>query len=267
MAYAPRHIASRAQEEKWAAENCQLTKILGWSMIAVFCFSIVSAFFTDRAHIDILMLIGGIAIRKGSQAWIRFYCFISILLVIGGSANIAINTIRQEPFELHNQWVDHHDLTFWYEYIGPIGMLMGLASLCLVTLKARKLVFWTKSAKQWGGTFIAIILIFVAVGFTYPLFKQPNRKETKALIGNELDALRHYAKTSGTTYSTSTMNPAIQLLKQNPTVLKVDFCSSPNSSMNFYTAASTSPNDNWDYEEFVKGPTGEWIQFRVWLQN
>ncbi|MCP5535124.1 MAG: hypothetical protein H7A51_02695 [Akkermansiaceae bacterium] len=63
------------------------------------------------------------------------------------------------------------------------------------------------------------------------------------------------------------VHPVIDVLRQNPAVLDVELCPSPQTSMSFYSAPDSSQANDWDYEEFVHGPAGEWIKIRIRLRD
>lgn len=213
------------------------------------------------------MLLGGISINRGSQAWVRFYCFLSSAMAIFGCLEIVLSYINQSPLVYNRQWIDHNDPQFWTGYVGPIGIVTGLAILCILTLRARKLVFWTKSSRRWGGTTIAIVLLFSLIGIvTHVLQKSPHQQLANE-FQSELEALRHYAKTTGARHSPTTLDPLVEKLKQNKRVEEVIFDTSPNSSMTIYSDSKSSRLNGWNYDEFIKLAPGKWIQLKARLKE
>ncbi|BDS06588.1 hypothetical protein NT6N_16280 [Oceaniferula spumae] len=263
-----RFVVMRGQEESWAAKHCRLTRILGISMIAGFVFQIASAIFTDHLQVDIFLIIGGISILKGSQAWLRFYIFFTILMCVSQFIGIVVPLIKGEPLEISHKWVDYHDLAFWLEAALPLGFYIGFATLCLVTLKSRQLVFWTRTCKRWIRRVIYVVGAIYLIIFILWL---SNRKSYQARVEQakpSLQAVEDYVNT----YAASSGYPHTETLKQrladDPSILQVSIYYSPNSSMTLINRNEHDGYDeDWHYEHFVKTTSGNWILIRAKLKE
>lgn len=73
----------KEQEEGWASKASSITRLTGWLILAVQALIIVSIFFTDSLTIDIVSIMAGFGILRGSQAWLRYSTFTSTLFAFG----------------------------------------------------------------------------------------------------------------------------------------------------------------------------------------
>ncbi|MBK1854760.1 hypothetical protein JO972_07305 [Verrucomicrobiaceae bacterium 5K15] len=260
---ADRQVVTRKQEEEWAAKHSRITRILGWCLIVGFVFTLVSAFFTDHLQIDILMLAGGCAILNGSQAWLRFFTFMSSTSVIGQINEVLSPLIRNEPLEISRQWVDYHDLEFWQWAVLPIGLYLALATLCITTLRSRQLVFWTKICKRWVAGFVVV----VAVIWSIVVISSLSTDQEKAMIQQaapSLEVVEDYARAHGAVSVGGALLTFSEKMEADPLIRHVSLSSSPNGSMTLFKRHKLNYySSEADYQKFIKSPTGEWILIKV----
>jgi len=265
---AARNVVTRGQEEKWAAKHHRLTRILGVCMIAGFVFILISAFFTDSLQIDILLIIGGCAILQGSQAWLRFYLSFSCLLCISQTIGIAAPLARGEPMELANSWVDYHDRAFWMEAMLLIGVYLGFAALCFITLRSRQLVFWTRTCKRWVKNLAFTAGVIVAIVLAFSLIGKKNYDLQVKQAAQSLQAAENYARDHESNISASDYFDLQKTLKADPAVRQLSIYNSPNGSMAVYDwNEKGSSDDGWHYEKFIRTKSGKRVMVKAKLKE
>ena len=259
-----RFVISREQEQKWAAEHSHMTRILGWCMISVFVFQIISAVFTDWANIDILLLVGGHFVLQGSQAWIRSYLVVGVMACVAHLIMVGEAYLHREPLISNNTWVDHRDLAFWQEYVLPMGIYLGFALFCLATLKSRQLVFWTRTCKRWVSIFAGIIGLMYLISIITASLEYSPRKEMRQQHAAALTIVRDYARTHGSSHLSASIIAIKKTLAKDSSIQWAGIHYSPNSLMTLYDRNEkvSAPYDS-DYNEFIKGPSGEWLKISI----
>ncbi|MBK1830169.1 hypothetical protein JIN77_05510 [Verrucomicrobiaceae bacterium R5-34] len=265
---AARQVVTRKQEEEWAAKHSRITRILGWCLIVGFVFTLVSAFFTDHLHIDILMLAGGCAILNGSQAWLRFYLFVSCMIWSSQLIQTLVTFLRGEPLELDNAWVDYHDQIFWLELVLPIGVCLGFSLLCFMSLRSRQLVFWTATSKRWIKILVIIVAVVVAAQSISALFGKKKSQLRIKQAGTSLRAAESYARTHGAHISSPDYEHLKATIEKSPTIRQLSIYSAPNSGTTIYdwNEKGSLPDRN-NYEQFVQTSAGTWVLIKAELKE
>lgn len=262
-----REVVTRGQEEKWAAKNHRLTKILGWCMITSFFLLLISGIFTDKLELDIILIIGGCAILQGSQAWLRFYIFLASVLCISEILGIALPLFRGEPIELNNRWLDFHDRRFWLEAVLPVGVQLAFTTLCIVTLRSRQLVFWTRTCKRWiGGLVICVAVIGLTV-VAVPIFKKEVNEPDLKRAETSLQAAEKYAYDHGANISSPDFHTLQELVETDASIERLCLFHGPGSVTMIYNrrVESVGSNDDWDYEKFIRARSGRWVMVKAKL--
>jgi len=257
------------EEEALAARHSRITRIAGWLLVAVPILSVVGAFFGRPGHIDLLSLIAGIMVLKGSQAWLRFASCIYLLVGIGGWWTVLPAIVHGRPIEIEDRgdWVARDQPEFWTEHVAVIGALTFIGLASFLALKGRRLVFLTPKVRAWGGAMAAIALIAAGVELHQQFDERRQTRRAAARFERELDAIRHELS-AGPRTSTFLTPATEQLLRQRPEIEVVVWETLPRGAMTVLYHRDNSYSFNFDevaFSAFHRLPSGEHGRIRFVL--
>jgi hypothetical protein len=211
-------------EEAWAAKSSSFTRLTGRIILALQALVLLSVFFTDSLNINIFSIIAGFAILKGSQAWLRFHSFSSAFIAFSVWWTLAPALSMNRPIEFdligRTKWLTREDLELWTLGVAFAGVSTMEAAACILCLRTRRLAFWTKTSRKWGGIAIGLTiigLILFGIELTSESSKLRKLEETYRV---ELKAIRAELarhRPSGIT----TVYPGNPTLRSNPEILVV----------------------------------------------
>ncbi|MEM1082521.1 MAG: hypothetical protein AAGI48_00225 [Verrucomicrobiota bacterium] len=210
----------RPQEEQWAAKNLFINRLTAWAILGLQGLIILSAFFTSGLHLDILAILAGFGVLRGSQAWLRFItftsCFTAASLWI-----VLFPGFLGKPVEIglsgNGEWGSVTDSVFWSEGVSISGVYTMQAALCILCLRIRRLNFWTKQARFWGGIAILLATAVLILGLVETVTESQKLRALEAHYETELTAIRS-SLTHRVPRGISSSNPDNKVLRANPRI-------------------------------------------------
>lgn len=232
-------------EENWAAKSSSITRITGWLILSIQALIIVSIFFTDSLTFDLLSIVAGFGIIRGSQAWLRFNTFTSTLMACASWIFLTPALLGQAvELEINGRtrWFSSDDLKFWSIGVAFAGVITMEAVACILCLRTRNLNFWTKTAKRWGGIVAAFCVLGLALKGVGRILDARALRGIETKYQVELSAIRAdlaHRHPSGI----SSTNPSNPVLHANPEIRLVMWESLKNGRIGSVYSRET----NWSY--------------------
>lgn len=251
---------ARAEEEQLARERCMLTKIFGWMLIGLFLFGCISMLCGQGGRVDLLLLLAGLGVKRGSQAWLRFSVFICAFVSFVGFVTIVSSAVQGEPLEGRNAWLGVYDLEYWTEWCLPVGVMLGLSILALTVLKIRRVDFWSLTARRWVLLLCSVVVLVYGGGAVAGMSRRGEMKNAVENIEPELQKIRHGVRAKGVRYDWQSL---VQGLELNPEIVHVQLGRSPRGSQILVNKEDRTGDP--DYSEFLQLGTGDWVQLCIWF--
>ena len=126
----------QAREEELARRQSMPTKLLGWMLIGGFCLEVVGGFTSNHTNLGGLVFVfAGIAIMKGSQAWLRFVTFFVVPGSVAWIVYLIGSAILVYPVEIGNKWSDFRQPSFWTLGVSPAMLMLAESFLAVLAFR------------------------------------------------------------------------------------------------------------------------------------
>lgn len=252
----------RQEEEARAARHSLPTRLLAWSMIAYQLLLLIAILFGKGGMVDLLTLYGSFRVLRGSQAWLRIFTFLLISVLPFGWGELLPGILLLAPVDLDlvrpHEWLDARDLRFWTHGICPAMWVTAEAILAVICLRTRQLVFWTPTARIWGGIGIAVVTI-VGIGLLVGTIRGQHRsRDFTTRHGELLGELRAVLDRG-----TPAFHPAREPDPMPDDIHWVSVRSNPRASTRYYRREGDETDAPTIFEQFHRLPSGEWVQLET----
>ena len=250
----------QAREEELARRESMPTKLLGWMLIGGFCLEVAGGFTGNHADLGgLLFLFAGLAVLKGSQAWLRFTTFFvvpgSVASIVYLSGSIALGY----PVEVGSKWADYRHPSFWTLAVSPAMLMLAESFLAVLAFRLRRIAFWTRTVAIFAG----IVGILWLIQMASDTLNWHHNRSMGREIPAEIQAARLLANLYGGGSSLISINDWNRTFDPLERVRRVNWMTSPNVTMQVYDrksriGSSRSSYRIEHYSEWLRLPSGEW---------
>lgn len=150
----------KEHEEAWAEKVNFPTKLAGWLTLGYVILAACALFIpkAPAGNIDLLSVVAGICILRGHQAWLRYATLMSCVASAGGMIVVMAKLVfGPPPSSMGGLQFHFGDQDSWVQMTAALGVAMLDAVVCVLALRSRRLVFWTRPTKIFGGLFLAVV--------------------------------------------------------------------------------------------------------------
>ncbi len=263
--------ADREEEERLARERSLPSRLLGIAILAFQALGIVAGFFGWAVSFDILAIVAGFGVLRGSQAWLRFMIFMTSLAAVALWVELIPALFQWQPVESEfgpaPAWLDPGDLRFWTHHLPVVGFETAMAVLGVIALKGRLLVFWTRAARRWGGGMIGLVVVLGIWGLVDQLLELRDRNAFEGNHPAELEAIEDALSGATHAHGFPVMHELDAFLDERLSVAGVVWHYAPRGRRQIYQLGDGGDDDNRepDYAAFRRDGAGDWGRIEIHL--
>lgn len=254
-------LSSDAQEAEFARHHSLPTRWLGWLLISGFVLQMAGSI--TRSDLDlggIVFLITGVGVLRGSQSALRFVTFVTVPAMVIGICVVIWASAHGRPIEGGKAWYQYDQMQFWTMGIAPLVYFAAEATLGIVALRKRGLVFWTKTVRI--GAFICGCILLVQAGTGLANWRRDAMVRSK--MPAELGAARFYLSTHGRTISAvrgagGKVSDSRGALAELPQIESLRWRYGPSQYSNIY--------DRSRFAQRNKQPEGRSVKYSEWFRD